>query len=112
MNYYNKANLVITRAGASVLGELINVNIPFISIPLPTSKDNHQLKNAEFYEKKGYGYLMEEKDIKDKLKNLIISIFNDKSSLENILLKQKNYSDKDIFKNLDILIDKISNEKN
>ena len=62
--------------------------------------------------KKGYGYLMEEKDIKDKLYNLIISIFNDKSSLENILLKQKNYSDKDIFKNLDILIDKISNEKN
>ena len=55
---------------------------------------------------------MEEKDIKDKLYNLIISIFNDKSSLENILLKQKNYSDKDIFKNLDILIDKISNEKN
>ena len=54
---------------------------------------------------------MEEKDIKDKLYNLIISIFNDKSSLENILLKQKNYSDKDIFKNLDILIDKISNEK-
>ena len=67
MNYYNKANLVITRAGASVLGELINLNIPFISIPLPTSKDNHQLKNAEFYHKKGYGYLMEEKDIKDKL---------------------------------------------
>ena len=52
MNYYNKANLVITRAGASVLGELINVNIPFISIPLPTSKDNHQLKNAQFYEKR------------------------------------------------------------
>ena len=47
-----KLILVITRSGASVLGELINLKIPFISIPLPTSADNHQYKNAEFYQKK------------------------------------------------------------
>ena len=29
VNYYTKANLVITRAGASVLGELINFNNSF-----------------------------------------------------------------------------------
>ena len=50
--YYSKSNLVITRSGASVLAELINVKIPFIAIPLPTSADNHQYKNAKFYEKK------------------------------------------------------------
>ena len=61
IDYYSKSNLVITRAGASVLGELINVKIPFIAIPLPTSADNHQHKNAEFYAKKGYGYLLEER---------------------------------------------------
>ena len=33
IDYYSKANLVITRSGASVLGELINIKIPFISIP-------------------------------------------------------------------------------
>ena len=33
IEYYQKANLVITRSGASVLGELINVKIPFIAIP-------------------------------------------------------------------------------
>ena len=49
IDYYSKANLVITRSGASVLGELINIKIPFISIPLPTSADNHQLKNAIYY---------------------------------------------------------------
>ena len=57
INYYRKSDLVITRSGASVLGELINVKIPFISIPLPSSADNHQFKNAEFYHKKGYGFL-------------------------------------------------------
>ena len=110
--YYSDANLVITRSGASVLGELINIKIPFISIPLPTSADNHQRKNAEFYEKKGYGYLLEEKDINSKLFALINSIFNDKSLVSNILLKQRQYSDKDIFRNLNILIEEIINGKN
>ncbi len=112
IDYYLKTNLVITRSGASVLGELININTPFISIPLPTSADNHQLKNAEFYEKKGYGFLLEEKDIKDKLFNLINSIFNDKVSTKKILSNQKQHSDKEIFKNLCISIEKILNEKN
>ena len=111
LEYYSKANLVITRSGASVLGELINLKIPFISIPLPTSADNHQYKNAEFYKKKGYGYLLNEKDIKDKLYNLIISIFENKSSIKKILSNQEQYSDKGIFKNLAIQLEKAINEK-
>ena len=112
IDYYSKANLVITRAGASVLGELINVKIPFIAIPLPTSADNHQHKNAVFYEKKGYGMLLKEKDIKDQLFHLINNVYTDKSLVKNILSKQRQYSDKDIFKNVNIQIDKIINEKN
>ena len=111
INYYSKANLVITRAGASVLGELINLKIPFISIPLPTSADNHQNKNAEFYLKKGYGYLLKEKEIKNKLHEFIISIYKDRSSIAEVLNKQKQYSDKNIFKNLGIELEKILNEK-
>ena len=112
INYYSKSNLVITRSGASVLGELVNVKIPFISIPLPTSAESHQHKNAEFYAKKGYGYLLEEKDIKAKLYNLINSIYSDKSSIKNILSNQRQYSDKDIFRNLDNQIEQILDEKN
>ncbi len=112
IDYYLKANLVITRSGASVLGELVNLKIPFISIPLPTSADNHQHKNAEFYLKRGYGYLVEEKDIEDKLYVLIKSFFEDKTLIENILTNQKQYSDKNIFKNLNNLIKEILDEKN
>ena len=110
--YYSKANIVITRSGASVLGELINVKIPFISIPLPTSAENHQHKNAEFYVKKGFGYLLEEKNIKTKLYELIYSIFKNKSLIEIILSNQEKYSDKELSKNLNIEIEKILNEKN
>jgi len=112
IDYYTKANLVITRSGASVLGELINIKIPFISIPLPTSADNHQLKNAIYYKKKGFGYLMDEKDINDQLYPFIKSIFKDKTLIKNILAKQSQYSDKNIFKNINIQIEKIIHEKN
>ena len=112
INYYSKANLVITRSGASVLGELINIKVPFILIPFPFSADNHQYKNAKFYEQRGYGYLLDQKNIKDKLFDLIKRIFNDKSLIKNILSKQGQYSDKDIFRNLNIQLEKILNEKN
>ena len=112
IEYYQKANLVITRSGASALGELVNFKIPFISIPLPTSADNHQFKNAFYYKKKGFGYLIEEKDLNSQLYDLIKSIFKDKSLLKNILINQGQYSDKNIFKNININVEKIINEKN
>ncbi len=112
IDYYSKVNLVITRSGASVLGELINVKLPFISIPLPSSADNHQYKNAEFYQKKGFGFLLDEKDIKNQLYNLINSIFKDNTLIKNTLFNQRQYSDKNIFKNLNIQLEKILNEKN
>ena len=111
-NYYSKSNIVITRSGASVLGELVNIKIPFISIPLPTSADNHQYKNAKFYTEKGLGFLIEEKDIDNDLYDLIRTIYKEKVLLRNIVFKQSQYSDKDIFKNLKDFIKKIINEKN
>ncbi len=112
IDYYRKANLVITRSGASVLGELVNVNIPFISIPLPTSADNHQFKNAIYYKKKGLGYLVNENEINDQLYILIKSIFKNKSLIKSILINQSQYSDKKIFININTHIQKIINEKN
>jgi UDP-N-acetylglucosamine--N-acetylmuramyl-(pentapeptide) pyrophosphoryl-undecaprenol N-acetylglucosamine transferase len=112
IDFYSKANLVITRSGASVLGELINIKIPFISIPLPSSADNHQLKNAIYYKNKGFGHLIDEKEIDDKLYDFIKSSFKDKSIIENFLKAQSQYSDKDVFKNINIHIEKIINEKN
>ena len=58
------------------------------------------MKNAEFYEKKGYGYLIEQKNIKFKLYDLINSIFINQSQIDNILYNQRQYSDKEIYKYL------------
>ena len=111
-DYYIKSNLVITRSGASALGELINVKIPLIAIPLPTSADNHQYKNAKFYEKKGMCFLLEEKNISENLYNLISSNFKDNTKFNKIKSNQRQYSDKDVFNKLNFNIEKIINEKN
>ncbi len=97
LKYYNISNLVITRAGSSALAELLNCKIPIISIPLPSSSENHQLKNAQYFKKKGYGFLVEEKNIKKELFNLLQSIHKDKSILNTIKINQKNHSDMNVF---------------
>ncbi len=109
--YFSKINLAITRAGSSMLAELINAKIPFISIPLPSSADNHQLKNAIYYEKNGYSYLLEEKDLNKKLFKLIKRINEDKSLLNKMIERQSKYSDKSVYENIDKQINKIINEK-
>jgi UDP-N-acetylglucosamine--N-acetylmuramyl-(pentapeptide) pyrophosphoryl-undecaprenol N-acetylglucosamine transferase len=112
LEYFSKINLAITRSGSSMLAELINAKIPFISIPLPTSADNHQLKNAIYYEKNQYSYLIEEKDLNKNLFKLIKLIHEDRSLLERIRMKQREYSDKSVYENIDREINKIIDEKN
>ena len=51
---------------------------------------------------KNYGYLLREKDIKNKLFDYDKVNFKDKSQLKGIINKQRQYSDKDIFKTLNI----------
>lgn len=109
---FEKINLVITRSGASIIAELLNCKIPFISIPLKTSADNHQYKNAKYFEKKGYNILIEEEDINTKLFTLIKSIHEDRSLINRIIKKQNEYSDKLVFEKIDQKTKEIIDAKN
>jgi UDP-N-acetylglucosamine--N-acetylmuramyl-(pentapeptide) pyrophosphoryl-undecaprenol N-acetylglucosamine transferase len=88
----NKSDLCITRAGASSLAELSILNIPFIAIPLPTSKDNHQLENSNYYKKRNCCWVIEQKNFdKQKIEDLLLKIlknkddfFKKKKNLENL----------------------------
>ncbi len=73
-------DLAITRSGASAISELGYLNIPFVAIPFPYAKDNHQYYNAEFYEKNDSCWLIMQKDInEDNFTNLLTKIFYDKN---------------------------------
>ena len=73
-------DLAITRSGASAISELSYLNIPFVAIPFPYAKDNHQYYNAEFYEKNQSCWLIMQKDISEKIfTDLLTKIFEDKN---------------------------------
>ena len=81
----NKCNIAITRCGASTIAELVYFNIPFIGIPFPFAKDNHQFYNAKFYEENDCCWLYEQKDINhDKMLDLFNSIIEN----PNLYLKK------------------------
>ncbi len=80
INLINKSDLCITRAGATSLAELSILNKPFIAIPLPTAKDNHQMKNATFYKNLGCCWILDQKNFnQDILFNMLYKILNDNS---------------------------------
>ncbi len=74
-----ETDICITRAGASTLAELSILNIPFIAVPLPNSKDNHQLENANFYLKKNCCWILEQNLFNEKIEQLIEEILKNKS---------------------------------
>ena len=112
LEYFSKVDLAITRSGSSMLAELTNANIPFISVPLPSSADNHQFKNADYYEKKNFAFLVEEKDLNEKLFYLIKDIYNNNSILDKIRKNQNQFSDKNVYNNIDRVLKEIINGKN
>lgn len=59
-----KTDLMVTRAGASTLSEIIALSIPSILIPSPYVPNNHQFKNAMDLVHKNAAVLMEEKELK------------------------------------------------
>jgi len=108
--YYGKVDLAITRSGASSLAELVNSNIPFIAIPLPSSTDNHQLKNAMYFESKGYCFLLEQKYIFQKLFEMLKDLNTDRNKLLLLKEKMKKHSDREALPRTAELIKRILNE--
>ena len=107
--YFSKVELAITRSGSSVTAELINCKIPFISIPYPYSADFHQDKNAAYFEKKGYSFLIKENEVHKKLFSLIKLIYEDKKILNKLIEKQKKHSDSEVFMKINTEVEKLIN---
>ena len=82
---YAVADLVISRAGSNTLFELAALEKPSILIPLPTSAQNHQLRNARIFEESGAARVILQKDLTQQvlLKN-IKDLLDNKERLEEI----------------------------
>lgn len=78
-----KTDLMISRAGASTMSEIMALGVPTIFIPSPYVTNNHQYKNAKDLCDKDASWLIEEKDLN---KTTLIKMIDD------ILLDEKRYN--------------------
>ena len=77
---YSNFDLAITRSGASAISELSYFNVPFIAIPFPHAKDNHQYYNAMYYAEQSCCWIINQKDYNlYRINEFIINLFNKNS---------------------------------
>ena len=78
-----KTDIIVTRAGASTLSEIIALNLPSILIPSPYVPNNHQFKNAMDLVNNEAGIIIEEKNLQD---DILIK------EIDNLLNNQEKYN--------------------
>lgn len=71
------ADLVLSRAGAGTLAELIRCETPAILVPYPQAADDHQRANASHFENQGGGVVVEQTRLGQLRAEVLDVIFND-----------------------------------
>lgn len=78
-------DLIVTRAGASTMSEVISLTLPAIFIPSPYVANNHQYYNALVVKENGGGDVIEEKDLTAELLiNKIDEVLCDKTKYNSM----------------------------
>jgi UDP-N-acetylglucosamine--N-acetylmuramyl-(pentapeptide) pyrophosphoryl-undecaprenol N-acetylglucosamine transferase len=71
------ADLVVSRAGAGTLAELIRCETPAILVPFPQAADDHQRANAGYFERQGGGIVVDQTRLGQLHTEVLEVIFND-----------------------------------
>ncbi|MGI6718569.1 MAG: undecaprenyldiphospho-muramoylpentapeptide beta-N-acetylglucosaminyltransferase [Bacteroidales bacterium] len=101
---YSISDLAISRAGALALSEFCIVGMPVILVPLPTAAENHQMINALSLSKEGAAVVIEDKDVNDKLFDVLQDLLNNSIKLNNMTENIKKLA---IFDSVDRIVEEI-----
>lgn len=100
-NVLQAADLIISRSGANTIAEIAALKKPCILIPLETSANNHQQKNAEALLEKNAAILIEQEKItSNKFTDLINVTIKDKKKLEDLSKNIAQFYKKDAAKKI------------
>jgi len=93
---FEKADLVICRAGATTCAELAAAGRAALMIPLPTAADDHQRKNAEALERAGAAKVLLQRDMNgETLANVIKELIGNPETLREMSENAKKMGRKD-----------------
>jgi len=87
---YRRADLVVSRAGATTLAEIGVMGLPAVLVPYPFAADNHQQKNALWYTESGAAVSFSENDLSsEQLAEAVLAIVNDEARLTRMSAAMK-----------------------
>lgn len=100
--YLHAADLIISRAGASTINEIIAARIPSVIIPSPNVANDHQLLNAQLMDKYGMGVVIKEADLSvSLLEHTLMDFYKDASKLS---IMRQNCEKIDLTRSLDAIL--------
>ena len=104
---FRSADLVVARAGASMLGECPAFGVPSILVPYPHAW-RYQKVNADFLADQGAGIRMNDEDMHAKLLPTIRTLISDSAQLERMRLAVKKLDIEDAANNIAEVLIKLS----
>lgn len=101
-DFFAMADIIISRAGATTLYEILSLAKPNILIPLPKAVSRgDQILNAKFFEAEGYSNVLNEDDVNaSTLKDAISSVLQNKATYINNMKSSDIRNSSDILYNL------------
>ncbi len=88
IDFYRQSNILITRAGANTIGEIIILRKKALVIPIKTTSGNEQFLNAKLLEKLGLGHTINQDDLYrvdlEKLIDNLLQISVDEEEIDSI----------------------------
>ncbi len=107
---FSMADIIISRAGANAIFELLALRKPNILVPLPLAGSRgDQIKNAESFKKAGYSYVLKDENLSDE--TLMQAINTVKDNMIDYVEAMENADESDAVDTICELIDKTASNK-
>jgi UDP-N-acetylglucosamine--N-acetylmuramyl-(pentapeptide) pyrophosphoryl-undecaprenol N-acetylglucosamine transferase len=84
---YSACDLLLARAGATTIAEILVLGIPAVLVPSPNVAENHQYHNAKSLTDKGAAILIEDGNVTDDLSNIVINTLSSDEKLNELRTK-------------------------
>ena len=108
---YAAADVLVSRAGAIAIAEMVAVGKPAILIPLPSAAEDHQTKNALSLAEKGAAILLRETEAKAKIVEEVKELVESDKKRMGIINNLKPFKTDDATENIVKEVNKLSKER-
>lgn len=81
---YSACDLLISRAGATTIAEVLSLGVAAVFIPSPNVAENHQYHNAKSLFDKNAAILIEDKNLKSEIRDTVLKLINNEAKLQEL----------------------------